>query len=154
MSVGVHISTVGHIPVTEIRLHISFDRRVAYGGGQYGRNRLSRIEICQIICRISCEWHRSRVFSFEQNGAFQRLFIAGNAEQPDGSRPFSCIVPFFELARVIRSKTAHKFYKLFQKSNPDFFNWGDISSVLGDDFLNDIPDNWFAKWLVSCLLEW
>lgn len=67
--------------------------------------------------------------------------------------PSLCIVPFFELARVIRSKTAHKFYKLFQKSNPDFFNWGDISSVLGDDFLNDIPDNWFAKLLASCLLE-
>lgn len=61
--------------------------------------------------------------------------------------PSLCVVPFFELARVIRSKTAHKLYKVFQKANPDFFNWGDISSVLGDDFLSDIPDDWFSKWL-------
>lgn len=59
--------------------------------------------------------------------------------------PSLCIVPFFELARVIRSKMAHKCYKLFMKANPDFFNWGDIASVLGDDFLDDLPNDWFSK---------
>ena len=58
---------------------------------------------------------------------------------------------FIELSKTVRSKAMKERFTSFEKENPDFYNWGDIACVLGDDFLNDVTFEWMEKYVLSFL---
>ena len=60
--------------------------------------------------------------------------------------PFMCIIPFIELSKTVRSKAMKERFATFKKENPDFYNWGNIACMLGDDFLNDVTLEWMEKY--------
>ena len=60
--------------------------------------------------------------------------------------PSLCVTPFIELSRFIRSRGKEKAYRRFVKRNPDFFLWGEIESILGDDALQELPMEWTNQW--------
>ena len=53
-----------------------------------------------------------------------------------------CIIPFFEISRIIRSNKLEALYKNFHETAPDFYLWKDMEAVVGDDFLADIDLHW------------
>ena len=61
--------------------------------------------------------------------------------------PSLCVIPFFELSRFVRSRGMEKMYHRFVKNNPDFFLWGSVADILGDEYINDIPMEWTEKWV-------
>lgn len=56
--------------------------------------------------------------------------------------PSMCIVPFFELSRVVRSRKMRDASMAFKESTPDFYNWSDYSDILGEGYLDDVEFDW------------
>lgn len=59
--------------------------------------------------------------------------------------PYMCVIPFLELSKTVRSKSSQALYNCFVKENPDFFNWGDLASIVGDEILDDVTFEWMDK---------
>ena len=53
-----------------------------------------------------------------------------------------CIIPFFEISRIIRSNKMEEGYQNFREIAPDFYNWEAMEERLGDQFLKGIQLDW------------
>lgn len=56
-----------------------------------------------------------------------------------------CIIPFFEISRIIRSNKLEGIYKNFHETAPDFYLWKDMETAVGEDFLADIDLHWIDE---------
>lgn len=73
--------------------------------------------------------------------------------------PSMCILPFFELSRLIRSHKKEKIRQSFMESAPDFFAWGTIADTLPEVPTDDasfqwiehmkLPDSYIFQFLTS-----
>lgn len=59
--------------------------------------------------------------------------------------PSMCIVPFFELSRVVRSRKLRDASFVFRESTPDFYFWSNFADILGEDYLDDVAFDWVER---------